>query len=394
MISGVEQASANDFEGLMDMLLTAYRVRNPEHLEFPELLPDCYQPTDDCMANLFILRDDGKIVSNVGSYPISVNICGEVSTIVGIGGVATLPEYRGKNLMQTILDYVLENEIESGYPMSWLAGDRRRYQPWGYEHYNMEYNFMLSSRAPGLKKYLGKLPGEIKQGRVDELSWSEIWKQAQNNPYLIVCGEDMLRRKYQRANLLVAMIEGEKGSHIVIRKGNESSGVLVDFAGDPETIGAIVAEKLNNGLSQLAATLPLYPFRFCSVFKDLMSNYSLVGSGSIAILDLKKTLGLFRKHFNQRVSHLGLKGRVKLVMGPARQIGRQEVILEADGKELAILPGTSQNGCPVAEVTCHQAVELLFSPLSIGYSYKLAPEAQWLAALMPAPFFLPPLYHL
>jgi len=391
----IVRLSANDFDELMQTLLGAFRAANPSHKEFDILYPDIYQPTDERMSYNFVVRQDGKIVSCVGLIPVKLNICDKVIEVGGIGGVATLPEYRCRGLMQTILDYVMKVQIEERkYPLSLLGGDRRRYQPWGFENANTKYSFILTKRAPGLKKYLGQLPGEIKQGKVTELDWNEIWRQAQSNPDMCACGEEELKLKYQRFGRYVIMVEGDKGAHIVVHDTDD--GVMIQsYAGEPETLGAIIAEKLNSEKWQRAdARLPMYPNKFCGIFKDLMVDYGFGYTGKIAILDIAKTFKIFLPHFNQRVRSLGLKGRVVLKMGSARQIPTQQVIIEADGNQLNISSADSNSDAVEVELSCHQAVELLFSPLCIGWSYRLEPRARWLAALMPVPYYIPPLYHI
>ncbi len=393
----IEQLSADNFDELMQALLTAFRAANPSHQEFDLLYPDLYQPTDEKMSNHYVIRLGGKIASCVGLYPVKLNLCDRIVELGGIGAVATIPEYRGKGLMQTILDYVMKVQIEERqYPISLLGGDRRRYQPWGFEQAHTKYSFILTKRAPGLKKYLGRLTGKIKQGKVDELDWSELWQQAQSNPDMCACGEEDLKLKYKRLGRYVVMVEGDKGAHIVAQD-IEDGVVIQSYAGDVETLGALIAEKLNSDQWQrVDARLPMYPNKYCGMFKELMVDYGFGYTGKIAVLNVAKAFEIFLPHFNQRVSSLGLRGKVllKITPGIARVIPAQAVIIEADGNELNVSADSDKSGAVEVELNCHQLVELMFSPLCIGWSYRLAPKARWLAALMPVPYYIPPLYHI
>ena len=126
-----------------------------------------------------------------------------------------------------------------------------------------------------------------------------------------------------------------------------------------------------------------------------MDSYDIASSGNIAILDLAQTLEVFLPHFNRRVSEFGLKGRVKLVMAPAKHIAKRQVILEADGEKLNIITELTHNNVRTTlELNCQQMVDLMFSPMCIGYSYMLDKEARWLAMLMPVPFSIPMLYKI
>jgi len=323
-------------------------------------------------------------------FPMRLDLCGTAVEIGGIGGVSTLPEYRRQHFMQNLMDYAQRTMRERGYPFGWLAGDRRRYHPWGYEISTMTYEFELKNRSPGFEKYKGTLPGALCEGTVDELDWPILWKQAQSNPALASCGEAKLRAKYRRLRQKVLMVAGESGGHVVAHVGDHDINIRA-FAGSPPAVAAIVAEKLAGDWPKMVVGLPMYPNPCCGGFKELMSWYKLGYMGSFAVMDLAKTFECFRPHFNLRISTLGLKGKLKIKTGPSRELEAQEVILEADGKELHVRP-TDGSSAPTVELTVQQMAEILFSPLCIGWSYRLEPAAKWLAALMPVPVFVPPIY--
>lgn len=388
----VERAGPADFDELVEMITSCFRANNPQLPRFDVLFPDLYSRAEADMANNFILRDGGRIVSCVGLFPVAVDLCGCTVEIGGIGGVSTRPEYRGRHLMQRLLDRVHEEMVSREYPLGWLAGDRRRYSPWGYEFASQNYRFWLSRRGPGADKYADRLPGPIQEGRADRFDWSILWNQAQNNPALIACGREKLRLKYQRFDMKVYLVTGDRGGHILVRENEKERGIVA-FAGCPETVGTILVENLKTTWPNACAYLPLFASPFSGVFDDLMGWYEMAVYGSYAILDLAKTLSYFRPHFNRRVADLGLKGTVKIVMGPTRQIPPQEVILEADGREFHLTTVTGRSVIdPTVELTCRQMVELLFSPRTGEWFARLPATARWLAALMPAPVFLPYIY--
>jgi predicted N-acetyltransferase YhbS len=388
----IERARPSDFEELTAVLLTCFSIHNPNHPPFDALFPDLYSPADEDMSNNFIIRDGGKIVSIAGLFPLRLDLCGQIVEIGGIGGVATLPAYRGRNLMQTLLDKAHEEMVARGYPFGWLAGDRRRYRPWGYELGSQMYKFHLSGRAPGVDKYLGKLPGKIREGTTEELDWSALWAQARTSPTLAACGSEKLRLKYQRLHHRVYMVDGPRGGHVLLHENDIQKDVEA-FAGEPETVGAILAEKLARSWPKAHAFLPLHPLALTGVFDDLMNWYEMITYGSLAVLDLEKTLRCFLPHFDRRVSELGLKGRLTLSMGPARQIGTQTVTLEADGTQLAIRGASGPVGPESRiELTSPQAAELIFSPRSLEWQSRLPEPARWLADLMPVPVFISFLY--
>jgi len=216
---------------------------------------------------------------------------------------------------------------------------------------------------------------------------------------MCACGEEELKLKYQRFGRTVVLAEGEQGGHIVVCATGDKSVVIQSYAGEPETIGAIIVKKIEEGQwERVDARLPMYPNKFCGVFKELMIDYGFGYTGKMAVLDIEKTFGVFTEHFNLRVDALSLKGKIllKMLSKDVRGISNQEILIEADGKQLNISRGTTSTVCgaEVVELTCHQVVELLFSPLCLGWSYRFPPKARWLASLMPVPYYIPPLYHI
>ncbi|MFA5864078.1 MAG: hypothetical protein WC975_05255, partial [Phycisphaerae bacterium] len=288
---------------------------------------------------------------------------------------------------------VMGEMVRREYPFGWLSGDRRRYRPWGFEICKNKYCLTLGARGPGFENYIGKVSGRIKEGLVDELDWPTLWRQTENFPELRACGEEKLRLKYRRIHQKIYMVEGTPEAHILVHETPECRQIL-SYAGDPATVAAIAAEKIKSDAKEIEIIMPAHPNLFCGPMDELMTSYQLAYSGEISIVNLAKTFSLFRTHLDGRVSDLGLKGSVRLVMGPTRQTPRQEVILEADGRQLHIETGVSKSATgPAIEMTCHQMVELLFSPLCLNWMDRIESSTRWLAALMPLPIFIPPLYH-
>lgn len=386
----IEQLTADDFPELMDMLLACFRVQRPDHPEFDVMFPDVYQPTDEQMGCNYVIRQDGRIASCVTLVPVDVQIDNQPARISGIAGVSTRPEFRGQHLMQTVLDHVTRQIADQGYAFSCLGGDRRRYSPWGYELAVNECHFWLTPRAAGLAEYLGKLTGPIIECDLDQAHWPTIWQQAQKNPTITVCGEQTLKSKYKRIGQKLLYLDDPDGGHIVMGP-DKSQTELCAWGGQPQLVGAILAEKLSSGWNKVFVRLPWYPDHYCPIFKALMGNYSLGLGVSIAIYDLEKTLRMFKSHLDRRVRDFHLKGAIRLAVGPCRQTPAQEILLEADGSELAISPATGP--APKIELTRGQAVELMFTPLLVGWSVRLDPQFRWLTNLFPVPFFLPRLFH-
>jgi predicted N-acetyltransferase YhbS len=114
---------------------------------FTHILPELYKTDDDALSCLFVLESDGKIASHVGLFPLELSCFGVDIMAGGIGGVATLPEYRGKGYMSRLMDYVAELMKERGWPLSILWGDRQRYYPLGWDTAGLKYSLTITRRA-------------------------------------------------------------------------------------------------------------------------------------------------------------------------------------------------------------------------------------------------------
>jgi hypothetical protein len=84
----VETARAADRAELLDLLLRAFQVGNPNHPTFDSLYPDLFEPSDEALGRHLIVRREGRIVACVGSYPVELVIGTCRLRVAGIGQVA------------------------------------------------------------------------------------------------------------------------------------------------------------------------------------------------------------------------------------------------------------------------------------------------------------------
>ncbi len=108
--------------------------------------PDISVPeivTSSCM----VIEADGKIVSHVGAYPMEIVVGPARIPTGGIGGVATLPEYRGRGYMSRLMEETVREMKSRGWSLSVLWGDRQRYGTFGYETCGLKYSVALNRRS-------------------------------------------------------------------------------------------------------------------------------------------------------------------------------------------------------------------------------------------------------
>jgi predicted N-acetyltransferase YhbS len=137
----IERLTADDFQEAVDFMGMAFGFESPR--DFPMLLPQIYRPTDEWMRCNYAIRRDGQIVSMVGAYPRDWQIGDETLKLVGIGGVCTHPDYRGQGLMKALMNRAVSDMKLEGCHISWLGGQRQRYQHYGYEKCGAESHFTL-----------------------------------------------------------------------------------------------------------------------------------------------------------------------------------------------------------------------------------------------------------
>eukprot|EP00928_Gymnodinium_smaydae_P022470 TRINITY_DN18861_c0_g1_i2.p1 TRINITY_DN18861_c0_g1~~TRINITY_DN18861_c0_g1_i2.p1 ORF type:complete len:389 (-),score=79.05 TRINITY_DN18861_c0_g1_i2:61-1227(-) len=148
MESKPERLQLKDFEEALDFLNYVFSYSHCPH-DFEKLLPALYQRSEESAGCNWILRDKaGRIQALVGIYPSTLYVGGKSCGIpplrvARIGGVSVHPRAQGKGYMKLLLDHCIGVVKKEGYDISWLAGQRQRYQYFGYELAGTEYHMTL-----------------------------------------------------------------------------------------------------------------------------------------------------------------------------------------------------------------------------------------------------------
>ena len=142
MSEEIVRLTAADFEDGMDFLNLVFGAYGPQNFE--TLLPAIYQPTEEWMSCNWAVRKDDKIRAIVGLFPIQWRIGETTFKVAGIGGVSTHPKSRGAGYMKRLMSRCLDEMRDDGYHLSYLGGQRQRYQYYGYERCGVSNSFTLS----------------------------------------------------------------------------------------------------------------------------------------------------------------------------------------------------------------------------------------------------------
>ena len=104
------KATENDFYDLVDFLnfvfSHAYQPNN-----FETMLPGLYSTKNFMSGTNYIVKENGKIVANVGAYPAEYHVYGDCLKVIGITSVAVHPRARSKGYMRKLMGLALTDML-------------------------------------------------------------------------------------------------------------------------------------------------------------------------------------------------------------------------------------------------------------------------------------------
>lgn len=122
------RATWDDREGLLAELRVAFASPERPHPEFGAMYPHLF--TRERIGENLVCDVGGKIVGAVGLYRFDVR-CGDVVFKGGgVGQVSSLPEFRGRKVMSTLLAAQIRAAADVDF--LWLWGDAARYGRFGF----------------------------------------------------------------------------------------------------------------------------------------------------------------------------------------------------------------------------------------------------------------------
>jgi len=144
MADVVRQALPSEHEQLLHLLERGF---GHEEGFFQREIPHWYADPAICCASSHVIETSAGIVAHAGLYPIEMTAAGLSCKVGGVGGVVTAPEERGKGHMSRLLQHVITTMRQEGYALSWLAGDRQRYNSYGWETAGLVYDLLITARS-------------------------------------------------------------------------------------------------------------------------------------------------------------------------------------------------------------------------------------------------------
>ena len=344
---------------------------------FQRAYPHLYRPTAKLCENGWVIERQGRIVSHVGLYPIETVTAGVHLTVGGIGGVATQPAERGQGHMSRLLHHIIDVMRDRGYPLSWLGGDRQRYNAFGWETAGSAFRLCFSQRS---LERAGVEPIEIEERLPGDAV--ETIRRFQSLPLCHVQRPD-LDRQICRQGLRVwvaedgyAILSGEERRHLSIMELVSASGrealmirALLDW-----TFGQDASWELSAwDADRLARLVPV------------ASNWRSGGWQMYRIVDLGRLLTLAQPAMEPRAAAVR---DLDLCVGIREHDRVDEATIRVQDGEVSVLPGRHTQQC--VELSPSEAARLL---LGGAPAATAADIPAGLAALLPLPVHVPALDH-
>lgn len=162
------------YTDLMDLINLSFNCTTPETM-LDGLLPKCYREQYHPQKQNYVIAEDETLVAAVGAYDHEIIVCGRHLHCRGVGNVAVHPNHRSKGYMKLAMNKALDDMIQDGVILSTLAGQRQRYQYFGYENAGVQISFRISPEnirhlyGSISSPYIPKLVTDSKDENIDDI---------------------------------------------------------------------------------------------------------------------------------------------------------------------------------------------------------------------------------
>jgi len=345
-----------DYPKMMRFLENSY-----QHTKnfFPLRYPKVWGKNTVDWNNKLIIKEKGEIASHVGIFILPAEADGVSFKLGGIGGVATLPQYRGKGYMSKLLKHTFQKMKEQGCPLSWLGGDRQRYGAFGYETAGKMINFIVSPRS--LSHTVNPEPIELIRYAGQEDLLEKIISLHEKEPLRVKRSQLDYQLLMDRYGVITYLgRKRNKWAYLTLR-GERASNQVIELGGDISVLASLFGSLFKHyGYGNLGIGYPYYPTRIFSLLREVASGWQVSPTGMIKILNLRQTLEAFlpqiekkRKAFPQLLESKpkieftlqikDTKQTVNLEIGEKvgiREKGKREKLVLSDREMVNLLFGT------------------------------------------------------
>ena len=321
-----------EYEEMMKFLETSYRISKGY---FSRRYPHVWRKDTIQYENRLILKRNGRIVSHVGIFPLTMKIDNVEVKMGGIGGVATLQEYRGLGYMTKLMNYAIKKMKDEKYPLSILWGDRQRYGHFGYEIVGKKVLFTVSLRSLSVEAKPSEI--NIVRYRGEKELLDKIIKLHEQEPIIIKRTIRDNKLLYNIPGLIVYVGEVNGNSAYIVFESDDPPRTIIEYGGKPDvlisllyTILKILDKELN--ISSVDVEAPYYSYEtFHEMFK-VFSSWKIRSQAMVKILNLKELLENYLPIIARRTEEI----KYELMLG-IRETG-EKVKLTLDHGTVVIEP--------------------------------------------------------
>jgi predicted acetyltransferase len=328
----------------------------------------------------FVIKENGKLVSHVGLYPMEAIADSSKVKIGGIGDVGTHPYYQGKGYMGKLMNYSITKMKERKIPLSILWGDTQRYRHFGWETAGRKIVFHLSQRSI---KSVEAGKGFILRGYDDKMDLEKIVKIHEKEPLRIKRSRKDYERLLERTQIQIWMGNEENFWGYAVLSGKE----VIEFGGKPSLMAKLFSFILNHySIGNLNVHLPYKDSEMLRTLYKISTGWEILPLGMIKIIDLKKTLFSFKAQIQAKVRFYKIGEGICLTF---RMLDANQKASLVIGEEIEIKDKDSSNLISLSDI---EMVRLLFGL----FTEKLAgnkEQEKLLALLFPLNFYLWGLDH-
>jgi len=378
MIQGPIRGSLSDADSVIELANECFQHDRDTGGILARWPHACYQVT-----NRFVMKDDDKVVSNVGYADQTVLVEGKEIKVAGLTLVSTWPTYRGRSFMTQLLKRSIQAMTEEGYAFSDLGGDRQRYGHFGWESAGREWDFHITKRS--LDDTNAPAGFQVTQYPASSKEIDAI---------IAIHDKEPLRMK--RTRELYEMLLGRMGKQVwlasnnggivayVVSEPGENHQQVMEFGGNEEGIHAIFRYFIDtvNSKSINVKSPWIHPMNY-KLF-SVSSYWDAQCPRMLKIMNLESTLSGFANQLGRKYREFGFQNRqfVSVGMEGANQI----VEIEFTPDEVNVKK--SARSSDTLMLSDQEMVRFVFGPGVPSAMVKLPSRLKYLDALFPVDFYL------
>ena len=372
----IRRARGADFDELCGVINAAFEYGAGGRPSMEEVYPRLFRRSDESMDRYNVACEDGRILSNIAVYPMTMVIRGARLRAGAIGMVGTLPAHRGRGLMSRLLLRSIERMEAEGMDISILGGDRQRYGRFGWENSGRRVALQMNARSVPQDAGRGF---EVRHGGVEDVP--ELLEMHNAEPLhfertLESLGLSITRKDYPT---WVALADGRPAGYVV-----RFHDTIMETGGRPDAIAAAIAHVLGETEgSALEVDLPVGADERSRTLIAMSSRWNIRQAWMIRIMDLTSTLDKLAPVLaeNRRRAGVTSSGEVSL---EDVETGAS-VRIACEGEEVTVTPGRADVHLALAK---HELVQVIFGTAPPGELFFEGEIAKFLDALFPVDYFL------